>query len=308
MVLAMNSERAEPWNIGGKTVVVTGGNAGIGKATVLSLARQGAHVIFTSRDVGKGQAALEDLLASLTGHNVGSVALRILDLASFESIETFAQGLLSDVPRLHVLVHNAGLIQAQRQETTDGFEVTFGTNHMGPFRLNQLLVGRLRESAPSRIVVVTSNAHARTSQGLRFSDLQAEKGYDPVSVYGASKLANILFTRELSMRLAGTGVTVNCLHPGVVASSFNRVGGVSGLWGFAFKWLRPLLLTPEKGARTTVHLCTAPEVASVTGAYFDRCKERLPSKAALDDQAAARLWEVSEELCRSVPLSASTAS
>jgi len=293
----MNSLQTEPWDVRGKTVLLTGGNTGIGKATVIELARRGADVIFTSRNMAKGETALAEIKASMTGSDAGTVAVRNLDLASFKSIEAFAQCFLAEVPALHVLVHNAGLIQAERKETQEGFELTMGTNHFGTFRLNQLLEARLRESAPARIVVVASNAHTRTRKGLNFADLQSKQSYNAVEVYSDSKLANILFTRELAKRLAGTNVTVNCLHPGVVASSFNSVGGTGGLWGFVFKWMRPLLLSPANGAKTSIYLCCQPGLEELTGAYFDQCKVRTPSKAALDDAAATRLWQITEQLC-----------
>ena len=293
----MDSSNAKPWDVRGKTVLVTGGNAGIGKATVVELVRRGAHVQFTSRSVAKGEAALAEIQASAKGADAGTVQVRQLDLASFQSIESFATNFLDQVPALHVLVHNAGLIEAERRDTVDGFEVTFGVNHLGTFLLNQLLLPRLLASAPARIAVVASNAHTRIKAGLDFDDLQSKRSYDSIAAYSASKLANILFTRELAKRLEGTGVTANCLHPGVVASNFNADGGTGGIWGFTFKWLRFLLLTPEKGARTSVHLCCEPGIGAVNGAYFDSCREAKPSHAASDDAAALRLWEISEALC-----------
>ena len=296
----MESPNGEPWDVRGKTVLVTGGNSGIGKATVVELVRRGAHVQFTSRSAAKGEAALGEIQASARGPGAGTVQVRQLDLASFQSIDSFAKDLLDQVPALHVLVHNAGLIQTERRETVDGFEVTFGTNHLGTFLLNQILLPRLRKSAPARIVVVASNAHWRIKDGLDFDDLQSKRRYVAVDVYSASKLANILFTRQLAKRLEGSGVTANCLHPGVVASNFNADGGTGGMWGFTFKWLRPFLLTPKKGARTSVHLCCEPGIGTVNGAYFESCREATPSHAALDDAAALRLWEISEALCSAV--------
>jgi len=300
LLISMANSNGMPWDVCGKTVLVTGGNSGIGKATVVELVRRGAHVQFTTRRTAKGEAALGEIQALASGPAAGTVQVRQLDLASFQSIESFARDLLDEVPALHVLVHNAGLIQGERRETVDGFEFTFGTNHLGTFRLNQLLLPRLRESAPARIVVVTSNAHGRIKDGLDFDDLQSKRHYGAVDVYSASKLANILFTRQLAKRLEGSAVTSNCLHPGVVASNFNADDGTGGLWGFTFKWLRPLLLTSEKGARTSVHLCCEPGISAVNGAYFDSCREATPSHAALDDAAALRLWETSEALCAEV--------
>jgi len=290
-------ETHSPWDIQGKTVLVTGGSAGIGTATVVALVEQGAHVIFTSRSAARGEAALQEIRSRLSPQTTGTAQLRLLDLASFASIAAFSEQLLREVPALHVVVHNAGLIQGERRETTDGLEMTFGTNHMGPFYLHQLLEERIRQSAPARIVVVASNAHRRITRGLDFADLQAQKHYDPVTSYSASKLANILFARHLSRRLDGSGITVNSLHPGVVASQFNSVGGAGGLWGFVFTWMRPILLTPERGARTTVFLCTDPSVSTISGAYFKRCKQARPTRAGQDDAAAARLWDASLALC-----------
>ena len=293
----MENPHQEPWDLRGKTVLVTGGNTGIGKATVVELVRRGADVHFTSRSAAKGEAALAEIQAAARGAAAGTVQVHPLDLASFRSIESFAGALLDQLPALHVVVHNAGLIQGERRETEDGFELTFGTNHLGTFRLNQLLLPRLLESAPARIVVVASNAHQRVKGGLDFDDLQSKQRYEAVEVYSASKLANILFTRQLAKRLEGSQVTANCLHPGVVASSFNSDGGTGGIWGLTFKFLRPLLLSTKKGARTSVHLCCEPGISAVNGAYFESCREATPTGAALDDAAALRLWEISEALC-----------
>jgi len=294
---SMESTNKEPWDVRGRTVLVTGGNCGVGKATVTELVRRGAHAIFTSRDVAKGEAALRDIRAATSGPGAGTVQVRQLDLASFQSIDSFARSLLDEIAALHVLVHNAGLIQGERRETADGFEVTFGTNHLGPFLLNQLLEPRLRASAPARIVVVASSAHRLAKNGMDFDDLQSKHRYGAVDAYCASKLANVLFTRELARRLDGSGVTANSLHPGVIASNFNTDGGTGGLWGFTFKWLRPLLMSPDKGARTSVHVCCEPGIGAVNGAYFEKRRESTPSRAALDNDAALRLWEASESLC-----------
>ena len=282
ILISMETSNGEPWNVRGKTVLVTGGNSGIGKATVVELVRRGAHVQFTSRSAAKGEAAQGEIQALARGPAAGTVQTRQLDLASFLSIDSFAKDLLDQVPALDVVVHNAGLIQTERRETVDGFELTFGTNHLGTFLLNQLLLPRLRESAPARIVVVASNAHGRIKDGLDFDDLQSKLRYGAVDVYPASKLANILFTRQLAKRLAGSEVTANCLHPGVVASNFNADGGTGGMWGFTFKWLRPLLLSPKKGARTSVHLCCEPGIGAVNGAYFESCRVEAAGASQLD--------------------------
>ena len=290
----MNDARREPWDVRGKTVLVTGGSSGIGRATAIGLVRRGADVVLTSRDDARGEAAVRAVRAAAEGS--AAVRYRTLDLASLASIERFARHLLAEVPALHVVVHNAGIVVPQRSETAEGFELTFGTNHLGMFRLQQLLEPRLIESAPARVVVVASSAHHRARTGLDFEDLQARRGYDAVQVYSASKLANVLFARQLARRLAGSGVTANALHPGVVATGFNADGGTGGVWGFAFKWLRPLLLSPERGARTSVHVACEPELSAVSGAYFSSCRQKAPSRAARDDAAALQLWKGSEEL------------
>lgn len=289
------------WNIAGKTVLVTGGNSGIGRETALELARRGAHVTFTARDAAKGEAALLDLQEELAG-GPGSLEWMLLDLADFASILAFKQAFLAAHDALHVLIHNAGLVLTERRETEDGFEATFGTNHMGPFILNQLLQPLLLASAPARVVVVASDAHKGARGGLDFDDLQSKHGYDGIKAYSRSKLANILFTRELARRLAGSGVTANCLHPGVVATGFAGDGDAGGLWGFVFKWLRPLLLTAKKGARTSVYLAASPEVSGVSGGYFVKQRLRQPSKAAQDSAAALELWEVSQALAAGASL------
>jgi NAD(P)-dependent dehydrogenase (short-subunit alcohol dehydrogenase family) len=281
------------WDIRGKVVVVTGGNTGIGLATAEELCRRGARVTITARDGAKGAAAVEAITGRVPG---AEVECRLLDLTSRASIEELAAGLLAEKPRLDVLVHNAGLILSDRREVEGGIEATFMTNHLGPFLLTELLRERLVESAPARVVVVASDAHRRMFRGLDFDDLQAARSYSGERVYSASKLANIHFARELARRLEGTGVTVNSLHPGVVATDFARDGDARGAWAFFFRWFRPFLRTPEKGARTTVHLACEPSLSGTTGAYFANCRPARPSSAARDDVAARRLWEASEAL------------
>jgi NAD(P)-dependent dehydrogenase (short-subunit alcohol dehydrogenase family) len=279
----------------GRTVVITGGNSGIGKAAAVDLARAGARVVITARDPGRGAAARDDIAAA-SGSD--QVELSVFDLADLASVRAGAADLLERCPRLDVLVNNAGLILSDRRLSADGYEATFAINHLGPFLLTTLLLDRLKESAPARVVNVASTAHNFARRGMVFDDLMAERSYKPMEVYGRSKLANILFTTELARRLEGTGVTANCLHPGSVATGYARDGDTTGFmaWGTRIYAHLPISLTPEQGARTTVYLASSPDVAGTTGAYFAKCREKTPSAAARDDAAAARLWAVSEEL------------
>lgn len=276
----------------GKTVLITGGNSGIGKETAVGLAKLGAEVVFTSRDTTRGDAAAADI-KQRAGRDV---AWMPLDLASLESVRSFADEFLGRYPHLDVLINNAGLMQQHRTETKDGFETSFGVNHLGHVLLTSLLLDRLKAAAPSRIVVVASEAHRQARSGLDFSDLQAERRYGGFDAYGKSKLANILYARELARRLEGTGVTVNSLHPGTIATGFGQDGDTSGLFAFAFSLARPFFKKADKGAETSIYLASSPDMDGVTGTYFSDCREKAPSPAGQDGEAARRLWEVSESL------------
>jgi NAD(P)-dependent dehydrogenase (short-subunit alcohol dehydrogenase family) len=276
----------------GRTVLITGGNSGIGKETAAGLAKLGANVVFTARVEAKGAATAADI-----GARAGrEVAWMRLDLASMASIRRFADEFLARYPRLDVLINNAGLMQQHRSETEDGFETTFGVNHLGHFLLTQLLLDRLKASAPSRIVIVASDAHRQARSGLNFDDLQSAKRYGGLDVYGKSKLANILFARDLARRLEGTGVTVNALHPGTVNTGFGADGDTTGIFAFGFSLARPFFKNATKGAEASVYLASSQDVEGVTGKYFADCKEKQPTAAAQDDAAAKRLWEISEAL------------
>jgi NAD(P)-dependent dehydrogenase (short-subunit alcohol dehydrogenase family) len=277
----------------GKVVVITGGNTGIGKETAVALAEMGATTVITSRGAQRGADAIADIQARARSEDVHVVSL---DLASFASIRRAATEILERWDRLDVLVNNAGGIISGRRVTEDGFEMTFGVNHLGHFLLTDLLLDRLKASAPSRVVNVSSTAHRGALRGINFDDLQREHGYNTQSVYGESKLANILFTRELARRLDGTGVTVNALHPGVIRSGFGMDGDTSGLYRLMLKVGRPFLTSVASGARTTIHVASAPQLEGKTGGYYVRGRERKPSAAARDDDAARRLWDVSEQL------------
>jgi NAD(P)-dependent dehydrogenase (short-subunit alcohol dehydrogenase family) len=283
----------------GRTVVITGGNTGIGKEAAVGVASLGARVVITSRNEERGRAAREEIVERSANDDVDVMAL---DLASFRSIRSFASDLLDRCDRLHVLVNNAGLILRRRTETEDGFEATFGINHLGHFLLTDLLLDRLRASAPARVVVVASDAHKSARRGLDFDDLQGERRYRWMDAYAKSKLANIYFARELARRLDGTGVTVNALQPGFVRSDFGRDGDLGRLYGWGIKYLAgPFAISPERGARTTTYVASSPEVDGVTGGYFYKCKPTQPSRVAQDDDAARRLWDVSERMVASVP-------
>ena len=276
-----------------KTVVITGGNSGIGKEAAVTLASMGAHVVITARSAAKGDAALADVRSRARS---GSVELASLDLASFKSIHACGADLLSRLPRIDVLLNNAGIVSTRRQETQDGFELTFGVNHLGHFLLTNLLLDRIRESAPARVITVASGAHRSVRRGLDFDDLQSTRRYGAMNAYARSKLANILFSNELARRLSGTGVSSNALHPGFVASNFAREGDAGRLGEITTTLLRPLAITPEKGARTSVYLASSPEVEGVTGRYFFKCCPTRTTAAADDESAALRLWEESEKL------------
>jgi NAD(P)-dependent dehydrogenase (short-subunit alcohol dehydrogenase family) len=276
----------------GKVCVVTGATSGIGKATAIALARQGAQVVLVGRDRGRGEATAAEL---------GAVAaapprLEIADLASMAQVRTLA-GRLGALDRIDVLVNNAGFVAGQHRVTADGFEEVLAVNHLAPFLLTNLLLAKLTASAPARVITVTSDAH--TAARLDLDDLQLEHGWDSWRSYANSKLANILFTRELARRLAGTRVTANCAHPGVVRTGFGREG--SPLLRLAITVGRPFLLSPERGASTIVYLATSADVAGATGGYYAKGKLREPSRAARDDATALRLWQLSEELTGLAP-------
>jgi NAD(P)-dependent dehydrogenase (short-subunit alcohol dehydrogenase family) len=278
----------------GRTIVVTGGNSGIGLETAQALAGMGARVIVTARNADKGRAAVARMVERLDGQP--QVQLVVFDLSDLSSVRRGAEEILEQAPRLDVLINNAGVVLTERHVTVDGYEATFATNHLGPFLLTNLLLDRLRESAPSRIVNVASTAHNAARKGIPFDDLQSSRRYRGMRVYGESKLANILFTLELSRRLAGSGVTATALHPGTVRTGYGADGDARGLLAFGLKISRPFFLSPEKGARTSIYLASSPEVAGVTGQYFVKCKPAKPRRWAQDPEAAQRLWQVSEEL------------
>jgi NAD(P)-dependent dehydrogenase (short-subunit alcohol dehydrogenase family) len=274
----------------GKTCVITGATSGIGLEAAARLGALGARLVLVGRSRDKGNAAVARLRA-----NVPDVAVEIhyADLSRPDEIRRLGDALLGTASRIDVLINNAGAVFADRNATPDGLELTFALNHMGYFRLTAPLRDRLIASAPARIVNVASEAHRGSH--LDFADLQCSSHYSGWRAYQRSKLANILFTRELARRLEGTGVTANCLHPGFVASGFgdnNR-----GIWRLGIAIGKLVAAVPvQRGAETPIYLASSPDLEKISGKYFIKCRERQPDAAAEDDKAAARLWEESERL------------
>ena len=274
----------------GKTVLVTGGTGGIGKATALGLAALGARVGIVGRDHVRAQAAAADIAAASGNPAVDSIAA---DMSSQAEVRRLGREVLDAYPRLDVLVNNVGGFWATRHITADGLEHTFAVNHLAPFLLTDLLLDRLKASAPARIVTVSSGAQAMGKIG--FDDLQGERKYSGQQAYNQSKLANVMFTYELSRRLDGSGVTATVLHPGVVRTGF-AAEDHSPMWRVLLPLVRPFLKTPEKGAATSIYLASAPEVEGVTGKYFADSKTKTSSRSSYDTAAAARLWQMSVDL------------
>ena len=279
----------------GKTVLVTGASSGLGLHVAIQCAQLGAEVVMTARDERRGEAAAAEARSRSRSK---AVSWTLCDFGSQADIRRLASEWQSKHPRLHVLVNNAGSVSAVRRVTVDGLEQTFAVNHLGYFLLTNLLLGVLQESAPSRIVNVASVAHRHGA--LDFEDLQYERGgYAIMKAYSRSKLANVLFTLELARRLAGTGVTASCIHPGAVATN---------IWSRAPWFARPALaiakrfmLSPEEGARAIVRLAASRELEGRTGGYYERDALARPSRLAEDEALARRLWDVSARLVHLEP-------
>ena len=272
-----------------RTVLVTGGSGGIGRATALGLAAMGAHLAITGRDRGRTQDAAREIRAV----GGGQVDMFVADLSSQAQVRRLTGEVLQSLPRIDVLVNNVGGFWNTRHVTADGLERTFALNHLAPFLLTSLLLDRLKHSAPARVVTVSSNVQAIGR--IDFDDLQGERSYSGARAYNQSKLANVLFTYELARRLQGTTVTANALHPGVVRTSFGAEDprGVQRLFT---PIMRPFMKAPAQGAATSIHLASAPDLEQVTGRYFANSKPRRSSKRSYDQAAAARLWQVSADL------------
>jgi NAD(P)-dependent dehydrogenase (short-subunit alcohol dehydrogenase family) len=274
----------------GKHVMITGCTAGLGRAAAIEIARMGASVALVCRSREKGELLADEIAAQ---GDPDRVSLFVGDLGCQKDIREIADAYLSSDRPLHVLFNNAGVIMQKRALTPDGFEMTFGVNHLGYFLLTLLLLERLDRSAPARIVNTASDAYRFAGSPLDFDDLQGERNFSFTKAYGASKLANILFTQELARRLEGRDVSVNAFHPGMVASDFAKNNG--GLARFAMKAIKPFARTPLKGAETGIHLCTAPEVAGQTGGFYYNRAPRALRKASFREGDGERLWALSEE-------------
>jgi NAD(P)-dependent dehydrogenase (short-subunit alcohol dehydrogenase family) len=275
-----------------RVVLVTGATSGIGKATALALARMGATMALVVRNADKGAATQAEIKAQTSNQPVDVL---LADLSSQQSIRALADQVIQRYDRLHVLINNAGGFYGQRMVTADGLEMTFATNHLAYFLLTTLLLEKLKQSAPARIVNVSSGAES--AGRIRFDDLQGEQRYSAQAAYSQSKLANVMFTYELARRLEGTGVTANVLHPGAVRTRFGLEHSTTWM-SLIVRAFGPFMRTPEKGAETVVYLAASPEVEGVTGKYFSDMKPIASSKQSYDTAAQARLWQISEQLTR----------
>jgi NAD(P)-dependent dehydrogenase (short-subunit alcohol dehydrogenase family) len=272
----------------GKTVLITGATSGIGKETARALVGMGARVVMINRNPAKA----EEVAAEIRQAGAGSVELLKGDMSSFASLREAAAEALNRFPRIDVFISNAGVFRARRHETADGLEEVFAVNHLAPFLLTNLLLDRLKASAPSRIVIVASEAHRGAV--LDFDDLLLERRFGAWKSYSRSKLSNIMFTYALARRVEGSGVTGNCLHPGFVAT---RLGSGNKIpIRPVYILLRPFTITPKKGAETSVFLASSPEVDGVSGKYFDQKRESRSSRASQDEDGQDLLWDMSAKL------------
>jgi NAD(P)-dependent dehydrogenase (short-subunit alcohol dehydrogenase family) len=274
----------------GRVCLVTGATRGIGRATAEALAKLGATVVVHGRDRARVGETCRDITRSAGHSNVSGI---VADLSALADVRRLSGEVLAEHERLDILINNAGGATRRRRTSADGFEWQFAVNHLAPFLLTNLLLTRLKASAPSRIITVSSMAHRRGT--LELDDLNWEhRKYSGLKAYSDSKLANIVFTQELARRLEGIDVTANSLHPGVVATNiFGGMGVIGSLVGFL---LKPIMLSPAAGAATSVYLASSSEVAPVSGKFFDKCKAVEPAAAANDTAAARRLWQLSWQM------------
>ena len=273
----------------GKTCLVTGATAGIGKETALGLARQGATVVVAGRNRERCTATVEQIKAQ-TGNS--SVDFLVADLSSLQEVRKLAGQVKESYPRLDVLVNNAGAIMLSRRLSVDGIELTIALNHLSYFLLTNLLLDRLAASAPARIVNVSSSSHRKAR--IRFDDLEGQRRYGGMRAYSQSKLANVFFTYELARRLEGTGVTANALHPGLVSTNFLSNNGKLGQFLCFFMGLRGM--SAPKGALTSIYLASSAEVEGVTGRFYEKSREVRSSPSSYDRSVADRLWQVSAKM------------
>jgi NAD(P)-dependent dehydrogenase (short-subunit alcohol dehydrogenase family) len=279
----------------GKVVLITGGTGGIGKATAIGLAAMGARVGITGRDLARAEHAAADIRTTAGNPAVDAFAA---DMTSQAEVRRLAVAVLDAYPRLDVLINNVGGFWAHHHPTADGLERTFALDHLAPFLLTNLLLDRLKASAPARVVTVSSGAQSMGR--IDFDDLQGARNYSGQRAYNQSKLANIMFTNELAHRLEGTGVMANSVHPGVVRTNF---GAEDQAWFFSIisRVVRPLLKTPAQGAETSIYLASSPEMDGVTGQFFANRKSKRPNKVAFDTEMTAKLWNVSAALVGLTP-------
>jgi len=279
-----------------KVVLITGGTGGIGKATAIGLARLGAQVGIIGRDLARAEQAAADIRAASGNSVVDAFAT---EMTSQAEVRQLAIAVLGAYPRLDVLVNNVGGFWAHRHLTADGLERTFALNYLAPFLLTNLLLDRLTASAPARVVTVSSSVQA--AGRIDFNDLQGTRNYSGQRAYSQSKLATVMFTNELARRLEGTGVTANCLHPGVVHSNFGAEDQAQ-FFAVISRVALPLLKTPAQGAQTSIYLASSPDMDGVTGQFFANRKPKTANKVAYDTDMTARLWQVSADLVGMTPV------
>jgi NAD(P)-dependent dehydrogenase (short-subunit alcohol dehydrogenase family) len=284
------TELARALPMAGKVAVITGGTGGIGKATAIGIATMGARVGVTGRDLARAEQAAADIRAASGNPAVDAFAAHMTSQAE---VRRLAVAVLNAYPRLDVLINNVGGFWAHRHPTTDALERTFALNHLAPFLLTNLLLDRLKASAPARVVTVSSGAQSMGR--IDFNDLQGVRNYSGQRAYNQSKLANVMFTIELARRLDGTGVTATAVHPGVVRTNF---GAEDQAWFFAVisRVARPLLKTPAQGAQTPIYLATSPDIEGVTGQFFANRKPKTANKVVYNTEMTARLWQISADL------------
>ena len=268
-----------------KIVVITGATSGIGLVTATEIAKLNAFLVLPVRDIEKGEQAKKQIIG---GSGNPEVYLMECDLGSFDSIRSFAKAFTKRFDRVHMLINNAGIWETERKETKDGIEMNFAVNHLAPFLLTNLLLDHIRSGSPSGVINVSSEAHRYAK--INFDDLEGRNRYSWIRAYSQSKLCNILFTRHLAGMLVNDGVEVNCLHPGFVDTNLFQ-----NMHPFFRLFFPPFMISTQKGAETTIHLATLPDTNEHTGQYFVKKRPKTASIAALDEEAAKRLWEVSRQ-------------